>query len=352
MGIEDRHIQSFNGFSSTYAPFILAFGVATFGTLAALFIPGKGSQLLAILLNSLGGWAMFAELDFQPHWAKLLIRPKKTGNVLADIQPALLVKRHLVLCAHLDTHRTPIFYSSPTWHKLFSFLVLLALISMVLGGLVFFLQNALDWAFLRWITAGIFPFQLFSLALVVSADFTPHSPGANDNASGVGVIMGLAARLREEPLQTTAVRLLFTDCEETGSWGMRYYLEGYPQQPGEEWVFIVLDEVGLENIIYLRADGLIRKHKTHPFALNLAREASARSPSIPITERLGLAYTDALPVTIRGIPAVTVCSVPRDPSTAVSHWHQVSDRIEFVSSQALDNSHRFVWEIMQDFDAG
>jgi Peptidase family M28 len=44
---------------------------------------------------------------------------------------------------------------------------------------------------------GTFQTRRRCLRIVMAhTDTTPHGPGANDNASGVGVVMALAARLR------------------------------------------------------------------------------------------------------------------------------------------------------------
>lgn len=49
------------------------------------------------------------------------------------------------------------------------------------------------------------------------ADATPFSPGANDNASGVAVVLELARRLARDRLRQTEVWLAFTDGEEVGA---------------------------------------------------------------------------------------------------------------------------------------
>jgi hypothetical protein len=56
-----------------------------------------------------------------------------------------------VLSAHIDTHRTPIFYSSKTWQALFSILVAGAFASMLLSALLYTLGAVFAWDWVRWV---------------------------------------------------------------------------------------------------------------------------------------------------------------------------------------------------------
>jgi hypothetical protein len=349
LGVQRVGYQPFQGRPSTYRPYMLAFGAALAGSLLALLGRERWALAFGAVLNLLGTWAMFAETEFKPHWASLLSPSAKTRNVTGVIPPSGTVERRAVLCAHFDTHRTPVFYSSARWQRLFGLLVSAAFISMILGGLVFGLGGFFGWTTLHWGGILLILFQAFVLVMVSSADFTPFSPGANDNASGVGTILGLVNRLRSQPLRCTEMHLVFTDCEETGAHGMIAYLEQNMQALGEEAVYIILDEVGLGRVKYIINDGLVIKHPTHPRALELERRA-AEDLERPALEMGGMAYTDALPATLRGRIAITVCAEEQDRAQAGSHWHQMSDRIEFIERQSLQDSHTFTWNILQLVD--
>ena len=348
-GVTDVDFEEFRGAPSTYLPFTLAFISALLGTLVALLSGTRAAFTLGALLNLCGVWAMFAESEFKSNWTRWLLPTIKTQNVTAIIHPQKTVKQQLVLCAHLDSHRTPVFYSSTTWHKIFGLCVTGAFLSMVLGTLIFGVGGFLGWSWLRWIGVLIGPVQIFVLILVLSAEFTPFSPGANDNASGVGVILALAERLRLEPLVYTTVNLIFTDCEETGAHGIQAYLRRHAEPFGKDAVYIILDEVGAGHLKIILQDGLIIKHKTHPRAVKLARDASFGLSRTAI-EAVGEAYTDALPATKRDLIAITVASAFPDPDTALSHWHQMSDQLEFIDVQTLQDANTFTWNILQALD--
>jgi len=61
------------------------------------------------------------------------------------------------------------------------------------------------------------------LVLVAHHDAVPGSPGANDNAAAVGILLNLLERLSVSPPARLRVRFLFTAEEERGYLGARHY---------------------------------------------------------------------------------------------------------------------------------
>jgi hypothetical protein len=346
----DVRLEPYKGAPSTYRPYALAFGAALLGTLLVWLVAGRWVIAVAALLSVLGAWGMLAETDFASNWMRWLLPRADSQNAVGIIPSAGAVRKRVVLCAHVDTHRTPIFYSSKTWHAMFGLLVAGAFVSMVLGAVFYGLGAALGWQWVRWIGLVAAVVEIFALSLCLHADFTPFSPGANDNASGVGVILKLAKRLASEPLAHTEVWLAFTGCEEAAAYGMSAFLDAHAAELGDDAVYIILDEVGLGRLIYLTADGLIVKRKTHPQALDLARRASAALPDLKVSERVGIAYTDAAVATKRGLIALTIVTLPPSGAGEATHWHQMSDTLEHVDPETLVAAHNYAWQLLQEVD--
>jgi hypothetical protein len=281
-----------------------------------------------------------------------LLPSADSQNAVGVISPAGEVRNRAVLCAHLDTHRTPIFYSSTAWHTLFGFLVGGAFVSMVAGAVGYGLGALFGWGWVRWIGLAAAAMELFALLLCLHADLTPLSPGANDDASGVGVILALAERLSREPLARTEVWLAFTGCEEVASYGMAAFLDAHQAELGHEAVYIILDQVGLGRLMVLTSDGLILKRKTHPRALALAHRANDALPDVEVGDQVGIAYTDAAVATKRGLIALTVDALPPPGSDRAMHWHQMSDTLDHVDPAALAGAHAFTWRVLREIDAG
>ena len=350
LGVHDVRLELYKGAPSTYRPYALAFSAALLGTLGIWLYPERWMFAAAAVLSALGAWAMLAETDFTGNWTRWLLPKGDSQNTVGVILPTGETKNRVVLCAHVDTHRTPVFYTSKTWNTLFSLLVAGSLVSMLVSALVYTLGAVFSWEWVRWIGLAAAAMEVFALVMSLHADFTPFSPGANDNASGVGVILGIAQHLVQKPLEHTKVLLAFTGCEETASYGMGSFLDTHAAELGEDTVYIIIDQVGFGHLCYLTADGLIRKHATHPRALELARAAVDALPDIITTERVGLAYTDAVPATKRGLVALTLCALPPPGSDESIHWHQMTDTLDHIDPQTLEDTHAFTWQILKVID--
>ncbi len=353
LGLTQVMREPFKTNRSTYLPFALAFGVALTGTLIALLFSNSLAFAIAALLNGLGAMGMLAETNLLANWMRWLLPKVGSCNVVGVWEPCEAqneIRNQVVLCAHIDTHRTPIFYSSKRWHKIFGLLVILAFTSMLLGSILFFLIIFLPLKWLLsfgWIIALA---EAATLSLCLHADQTPFSPGANDNASGVSICLAIANQLKKEPLVHTRVNFAFTGCEEVGARGIKAFLDQHGDKLDQNTYFIILDEVGLGSIKYLTQDGLVFQHPTHPRALALARETASTMPRLEIQAMPGLAYTDALVATQRGHIALTVCTLPGNTSAEESHWHQMSDTIEHIDPNTLDDVFAFTWEMLKIID--
>src|SRR5919108_1029266 len=66
------------------------------------------------------------------------------------------------------------------------------------------------------------------LVLIAHHDAVPASPGANDNAASVAILLTLLERLAVSPPSRLRVRLLFPACEELGYLGARAYVRATP----------------------------------------------------------------------------------------------------------------------------
>ena len=343
-------VEPFLAGPSTYRPFALAFGAALLGTLIAWLLGGRWALAVAALLSGLGAGGMLAETDLAGNWMRRLLPRRPSQNAVGVLPPADEVRQRAVLCAHLDSHRTPVLYSSPAWHRAFGLLVGGALASMVVAALVYVLGALLGWEWVRWLGLVAAAVQISALGLCLHADATPFSPGANDNATGAGVALALARRLAEQPLRHTEVWLALTGCEEVGARGMAAFLDAHAEELGPEAVYLILDEVGAGRQGYLTADGLVRKRPTHPRALALARRATAALDEVQVAERVGIAYTDALAATRRGLVALTVVALPVRDEEAGTHWHQMSDTVDQLDPGSLADVCAFAWQVLHETD--
>jgi hypothetical protein len=360
LGVTEVRLEPYKGSPSTYRPYALALGLAALATLLVWLLEGPWVLALAALVKALAAWGMVAESDFATNWMRWLLPKGDSQNAVGFIPaggPAPGVEpagagpgaRRVVLCAHVDSHRTPSFYASEKRFTRFRLLVIGAWVGMIVEAVAYGLAAILAWDWVFWI--GVVALvQVIALDLCLLADRTPFSPGANDNASGVGLALGLAHHVMEEPLARTEVWLAFTGCEETGASGMAAFLEAHAAQLGDKAVYIILDIVGQGDLTLPTADGLLIKHRIHPEALDLVRRAAAALPGLEVKEQPGLAYTDATLASKQGRIALTVNTVPPAESEHASHWHRMSDTLDKIDPEALAAAHAFTWQLLQDVD--
>ena len=115
IGVQDVRLEPYKGAPSTYRPYALTFSIALLGTLGVWLFPGRWMLAFAAVLSALGAWAMLAETDFTNNWARWLLPKGVSQNAVGVIPPTGETKSRVVLCAHVDTHRTPcLLYTSPS----------------------------------------------------------------------------------------------------------------------------------------------------------------------------------------------------------------------------------------------
>ncbi len=188
------------------------------------------------------------------------------------------------------------------------------------------------------------------MGLTIQAEFTSYTPGANDNASGVGVCLALAAEVARKPLENTEVWLALTGCEETACDGMKTFLVLHAAELGLEAVHVVIDEVGLGTVTWLSSDGLIIKHPTHPDAEELIGRVKRQLRGVKLGEKAGQAFTDGLVATKQGRVALTLVAQPEPDQDQTAHWHQMSDTLEHVDPQALEDTCKVVRQLLASVD--
>ena len=163
-------------------------------------------------------------------------------------------------------------------------------------------------------------------------------PGANDNLSAVGVLLGLAATLRERPVEGLRVLLLSTGSEESFSEGMQAFGDRhFAELDRARTEMLCLECLGSEKLIVLEGEGMLRMRDYTPRMREALAEA-ARRAGVRIGRGLRtVGASDALIALRAGYPTVTLASVedtklplnyhwPSDVPQAL-HWKTIEDAI-------------------------
>lgn len=345
-------VEPFTSAVSAWWPFSLATALALVG-LAVYPLAGRLTAVLSIALIAAVALAALREVSMGWSPLRLLLPRRRSQNVLA-VAPAKAGGAHRVaVIGHLDTHRTPLLFSSLRWQRVMhiivpaGFVAMIILVGLYVAGVV--IQT-------RWLwLASLAPAALVTalLLLTLQADLTPYTPGANDNATGAGLVLTLAESLATQPLDHTEVWLVATGCEEVGCYGAIDFYRRH-REDLRDAVVLVVDTVGGPGSgpCYLRSEGMILPHRYDAGLLALADAIAAERPELGAYSRtMTEAYTEGLPALQAGLRPLTLCGFTPPPHPELPHWHQPSDRPEHIDRDVLARNYAFVRELLRRIDS-
>lgn len=348
LGLEPT-VESFTSARSAWYPYVLFAALMLVG--AALFwLGGRPGAIAALVLALFALISVLLELAFRPNPFRAILPRGRSQNVWARIPPEGEVKSRVVLLGHLDSHRTPLVFSTDGWLRVFKTLVPLGLASSVVLTALFAAGIASQGVVLRaaalplaWVLAAI-------LALTVQADLTPFSAGANDNASAVGVVLRTAERLKAEPLAHTEVWAVLSGCEEVGCYGADAFARAHKAELGRA-VWIALDGVGSRGRpVYISRETFLLPAPSDPELVALAKRIAAIYPELGAEgETFSGAYTEGAIGVMHGFRVLTLTSAPR--GGVLTEWHRPTDTVANLDPGVLARSESFLWALLRELDA-
>jgi len=341
--------ESFRSARSAWAPFSLLFGCMIVAGLL-FWLAGRLGAVVALGLSIAAIASALVEMRFGPNPVRWLLPKGRSQNVWATVDAREAADEQVVLVAHVDTHRTPLIFSTDTWVRLFGKLVSLGLGCAVLLVALFAAGVPFPWLALRYATIAPMLVAVGILALTLQAEFTPYTAGANDNASGVGVALHLAERLTREPLRHTSVRVLLTGCEEVGCYGADAFLKAHRNElAGAAW--LPIDTVGTRDAdpIYFRRERFLTTTRSDPKLLKMAGTVAERHPELGArAAEMGGAYTEGSIGAKYGLRVLTLGSQNRQGR--LSEWHRPTDTVTNVSEATIEATEAFVWALLLELD--
>jgi hypothetical protein len=345
--------ETFSSARSSYYPFALWSGLLLLAVILFV-IAGRIGAILALLLSVAALISVLLELSFRPNPLRSLLPKGRSQNTWGRLEPAGEVRRQVVLIGHLDSHRTPLVFSSPGWLRLFRALIpigLLASILLIILYAVIGIGIVDRTALVNWLTLPCILAILGLFLLMIQADLTPFSAGASDNASGAGIILDLAERLKQKPLQHTAVWTLFSGCEEVGCYGAEAFAQAHRSALGKTPIWLTVDNVGGKGagIAYLTEETFLLTAKSDPALVSLADKIAKRWPDLrAFRHQFKNAYTEGAIGVKYGFRALTLLAMRRDGT--IPDWHQTGDLADKVDPDTVERAEVFIWQLLQGID--
>ncbi len=181
-------------------------------------------------------------------------------------------------------------------------------------------------------------------------DSKPPSPGANDNASGCGVLLEVARVLTVNPPPVT-VELVFWGTEEflpqgvdSHHLGSRHHAEGLTEAERDRLVgALSVDMVGVGTTFHVRT---MERGPQSLRRLLLSHANTAGTRMIFLKDRGRTGWSDHEPYELRGIPAAWI-EWRDDP-----HYHTPRDTADRLSRRRMQVTGEFVVSFIHRLDTG
>lgn len=278
---------------------------------------------------------------FSPH--------RRSATLIVRVPPTETPHRTVVLLAHTDSNKhRPTF--SPHLKKYLLGMTTAGLGSIVGNGVAQIAEGLSGSKGARRFRQLSLWAVVASLMLVLYDETGPYIPGANDNASAVACLLGLAERLKQQPLRHTQIWLAFTGAEEVGCLGTHALLDAYGDRLRDAWV-LDFEMVGTEDIAYVtRHTGfsLLSAYRPDAESLAWAARTSHRHPEMGVQGREMVIGEEVGALRVRGYRGV--CLSGLGPDGWLQNWHQTSDNVENLVPSGLEKAARFAWAMLQDLD--
>jgi len=299
-----------------------------------------GGRLVRTAVGALCALGIFDELGlFRGVWTRRLLPKRPTYNVVAEAGDPDATHAVVVVAHHDAAHGGAVF--DPTVPHLIgrrlprvlararSWPRILALVN--LGPVLVALGLRRAGALVSFGSAAAF------------ADIGVRSvvPGANDNVSGVALLVGLARSLAERPVRGLRVVLLSAGSEEAFEEGSRAFLRRHRADlPPERTRWLAIDTVGSGNVVLVEGEGMVVRAE-YDRELKETLAAAAADAGVDVIREHWLSYgSDALAGLRAGYRSALVASF--DAFKLPANYHQPTDTPANVDVDCVQDALRVV----------
>jgi hypothetical protein len=344
----DPRTESFTSARSIFHQPLLC-AIAMLVAFAIYPLGGRVSAGLAALLSVVAVVSVTMELVFRDNPLRRLVPKAPSQNVVVTIPPASEHRQDLVLVGHVDTQRTLVIFQTQRWIAAYRVYITIAFVLWLLQVLLYALGAVTQWTWIWPVTILTALATLGEVAFYLHAERTPFSAGANDNASGAGLVLALAERFQADPLAHTRVWLACTGCEEAQHYGAADFYRRHVAELHHP-VSLVFEFLGCTGPAWLTKEGIVIPFHADRDLVTLAHELSAQHPewgAYPAQINGGnTEMADALRV---GVPAITLIGM--GPRGEVPYVHQVHDTFDKMDREVMGRAFDFAWAYIQALDA-
>jgi len=298
---------------------------------------------------------IYLEANLRDNPLRRLVTRGRSHNAIGRQAPAgsAQAKQRVVLVSYLDTPPAARPFKTPRRARLFRWVFLIGAFSLVASVGLYLLGgfDIWEWAFVWAGVCGI----LQSLVIVQSlqADRGDFTPGANNNASGIGAVLTLAERVKNAPLRNTEVWFACCGSQAVGNAGLRALLQQHGDELREAW-FIGFEGVGVgQRLISIQREGWPGPwpgRSLHPALRDLLDRTRRENPALPIEPHVTPRNTVVAYATHRGLKSLCLSIYADD--NHLPYAYNRDDVVAHLQVEALDVAQATGWELLQQIDRG
>jgi acetylornithine deacetylase/succinyl-diaminopimelate desuccinylase-like protein len=312
----------------------------------------------AVAASALLATSFWGDLNCGFHWLRKRFPARRSYNVLARL-PNPSAERVLIVSAHHDAaHSGLVFHpavprlmagSSPGGGQMPAILKLpFAAVLLVTAAAWLRSTGVAGFVARPALRLGV---ALNGLTAALMADIgrSPVSPGANDNASGVAAVLGLAHDLSRQRPANLEVWFLSNGCEEGIMGGMMAFMDRHQEElAGRRPFFLNFEMLGSGEPEIRTGEGFVKFYPYHPEALGLAARVAREPEFEDVGSSLSRLGTDALIPTRRGLPAITIATAGDTVRSPTYHWP--TDTPENIDLRSVERAWLFSRRMVQLLD--
>jgi len=277
--------------------------------------------------------------------------PKRKGtNVIGKLKPSKESKQIIICSAHHDSaYEFPLFAKFKSKFGILAYFTVGTIIFSIITAIV---KIILDLLRISSLISNIILIlvPILSVVMVGYLGFNLHSKniilGANDNLSGVAVVLALANHFSTQKLQNIELWCISFSCEECMRGSKRFVQRHYNELIDSKT--INLDMVAEGGISIISAE----PYFTAKHSLELAKEfqQSTKNANIELPIKvLGFGGTDAAFFSKKKLKAISIVGLTPDDYPCT--WHELADTPERVNEDLLKKTLKVIIQYLLDLDS-
>jgi len=325
-------------------PGLLVHGIAlNILALLSVFIFLKNYPV-SLILYGIFLLSFWGELSISFHFLRRLLPTHKTCNVETCVTQERQAAKTIVVVAHYDTPPTGFLYNSgladrlsrrlsrmPSFLNRFFLPPLVA--AILLGGTLAMRPIAALSSLYAVLSALSILILCVMLLNVVQIGFSRPSPGANDDGSGLLVLLDLARRFGADKPHRNTLHLLASGAEEAGFFGVKAFMRSHKELDRENTLFINLESIGGGDLHWVTSEGCLQRIVTPRAGLALLDDLEMKNV-VPVLPRSPiLSPTDSTALGKKGYNFVTLIAL-KDKSSPIN-YHRVTDTFDKLDIPTL-----------------